>query len=81
MLVPYARGGHRAETNLWLYGPTETGFLCAYAAYLTLVGYAYFARFPEQKKVEVPGAHRRAVEEGADLFTPSKVYDEARDGT
>jgi fluoride ion exporter CrcB/FEX len=33
--LTYVRGGREAETNLWLYGLVATGFLGAYAAYLT----------------------------------------------
>jgi len=51
--LTYVRGGREAETNLWLYGLTATGFLGVYAAYLTFSRIGIVAPVPGTEAVAV----------------------------
>jgi hypothetical protein len=51
--LTYVRGGREAETNLWLYGLVATGFLGAYAAYLTFSRIGILRAVPGTEAVAV----------------------------
>lgn len=51
--LTYVLGGRDAETNLWLYGFVATGFLGAYAAYLTFSRIGIISPFPGTEAVAV----------------------------
>jgi len=51
--LTYVRGGRDAETNLWLYGLVATGFLGAYAAYLTFSRIGLLPLVPGTESVAV----------------------------
>jgi hypothetical protein len=51
--LTYVRGGRKAETNLWLYGLVATGFLGAYAAYLTFSRIGLLSLIPGIESVAV----------------------------